>query len=177
MLKYLKNHVLGSVIASLIVLALTTGGTYFLGLWPSISAGLSGAWGYATSTTLIVTWLFWVMAFCTLLVVLALCAVAWFTAFPPKRGPFGPTYRDYVMDEFFGVRWRWRMVDDGPWGVTAFCPQCDLQVLAADSAYGSRSLFECADCHWQHEVDCVPEGLERLVTLKVQKNLRNGDWE
>ena len=87
--------------------------------------------------------------------------------------------RDYREDEFLGVVWRWHYDSEGqPFGICAFCPRCDLQLLPRPGPFHVSTELHCSRCQRdQLSYDQVWEALEGRIICEIQRALRSGEWQ
>lgn len=180
MLKSLwKDPVWSAVIASSLVATAGAGGTYLLGLWPTITSAAGLAWNFLLTSTAVPNWLLILIGIAVIPTLLLVVAGIWtlLTRGRPDQG----TWADYTSDKFFGLRWRWRYVAGSIDRLNTFCPHCDYQVFphnASGFAAVYRIGFKCDSCH--RSLGEFEEGvgsLESKVERFIQQKIRNGTWQ
>jgi hypothetical protein len=112
--------------------------------------------------------------------VIIVLIVIWQMIFP-RPSPNIKDWRSYTVDMFFGLRWRWRYLEEGqPYEVHTFCPYCDFQVYPTNaSAFRSvdRIAFHCDSCGQNLAAFDEPwEFVENKVKRFIQQKIRNGSW-
>lgn len=175
---YWKDPVWSAVIAAGVVAAAGAIGTYLLDWWPTIGKALAEVIDFVLDRSSIPNWLIGVMAICTLLILLVLVGAAWNAIRPSRKANL--TWLTYTSDSFFGVRWRWKYINNAVGELTTFCPNCDYQVFPEDaSAYSAidRIAFRCDSC--QRELATFNESYSALkskVERFIHQKIRNGTW-
>lgn len=111
MLKKVWNDpVWSAVLATVIVTVGGAIGTYLFGLWPTITAAISKAFGYLSQSSSIPNWLLLVISISALPTVLFIIALAWHRLRPndaEQTGESHANWRTYTNDTFYGLQWRW----------------------------------------------------------------------
>jgi hypothetical protein len=91
------------------------------------------------------------------------------------------SWKEYVCDEFLGIKWRWIYSpwEDRPVNLAPFCPRCDFQIFPRASGYVAteRVDFPCENCGFTRSFDMTYDELENRVHRSIQLNLRNGSWK
>jgi hypothetical protein len=180
MLKKLWNDpVWSKVIAGAIPAVGALLGTYLLDLWPTIGSFAKDTYKFAVSATSLSNWVIGILGLLATLPIIILLAIIWQKIFPSSSST--PDWQNYITDEFFGLRWRWRY--SGNWqiyDIHAFCPHCDFQVYAKNaSAYHpiDRIMFLCESCDQKlGEFDESFLSLENKIGRFIQQKIRNGNW-
>jgi hypothetical protein len=175
-----KDPVWSSVIAGGILAVAGVGGTFFLGLWPSIGVWFLGVLAFALRPSELPNWAIWLLGAFGLPTLLLLLSLMWGLV-RPNRDVTGKNWRAYTEDEFLGLRWRWMYLQSGNVGrPKPFCPSCDYQVFPHHaSAYDviDRIGFHCDSCG-----RTLPEFNESFGSLQskierfIQQKLRTGGW-
>lgn len=173
MIKRIWNDPVGSkVIAGLIGFALASAGSYLAGWWPMMADLSLGAVAFTVAKSALPNWLIGLLAGAAAFLAYALFRTLW----DHRKAP---TASDYVSDEFFGIRWRWRLGND-IWSLTPFCTRCDNQIIPRHaSAYHMVDKFEykCDDCGaLLRTIEEQPHEFEGRVIRQIQRKLRSGDW-
>ena len=120
------DPVWSKVIAAGIVAVAAAVATYFAGWWPKVGRAVSRLGDLAVAVTPVPNWLLALFILCAIVVLAILLITGWAIAVPSKEGS---SFRAYVEDEFFGIRWRWRYGNDGAiYSLVSFCPRCDYQI-------------------------------------------------
>lgn len=180
MLKSLwKDPVWSAVIASGLVTTAGVGGTYLLGLWPTIANTAGRSWNFLLTSTAVPNWLLIVIGIAVIPTLLLVVAGSW--ALFARRSPAQATWAEYTSDKFYGLRWRWRYVSGSIDSLNTFCPHCDYQVFP-HNASGFRDIdrigFKCDSCHRSlGEFDESVRSLESKVERFIQQKVRNETWQ
>lgn len=177
--KLWHDPVWSKVIAGVILAAGAAIGAYFLNWWSAIGTFFASAGDFARAPTSIPNWGLLILGLLSLPTVVLLSALAWQAVYPQKSTPL--SWRTYTTDIYFGLRWRWRYLDDGLiYDTHTFCPHCDFQVYAQDvSSYRfiDHIAFHCDSCG-RHlgEFQESPASLENKTKRFIQQKIRNGSW-
>lgn len=170
-----KDPVWASVIAAGI------GGlwSYFSGWWPTIGQAGKDAWFFLVATSPIPRWIPALLVLMALPTVVVGAMLVWQLVRPADASK--PDWHGYNEDNFFGLRWRWRYLDDGRiWDVHTFCPHCDFQVFPENaSAWDAidRIHFKCDSCHRElGDFQEAFESVENKTKRFIQQKIRNGTW-
>lgn len=148
------------------------------GSWGSVWHGVGVAWDYITADVLVSRWalsLLWVWA---LLATTLIIAVAVHNVSQSKS--VVNDWRSYRSDNFFGLKWRWKLHEAQPYDICAFCPVCDLQL---DPQYENHfrvtavMQFQCDYGHGSWPFQETWNSLEDRITRMIQQKLRNGTWK
>lgn len=174
-----KDPVWGSVIAAGIVASVAAVGTFFSGWWPAIWQFVERLFAFTLKMTTIPNWMIGLFALLAIPTLIFFLALGWEAIRPASVT--GPSWRSYMVDTFFGLRWRWKYFDNGQiWDVHTFCPHCDFQVFPENaSAWDAidRIRFRCDSCHTDiGEFQESFESLENKTKRFVQQKIRNGSW-
>lgn len=179
MLKRIWNDpVWASVIATGIAAGLGGLGAYFLGYWPTISSSLSAVWSFFLAHSEVSNWLIFLLAIPSVLFGVLVIAGLWSHWF--GEGDRAVNWQSYTVDNFFGLRWRWRYDGGSIEGLSTFCQHCDYQVFPRSaSAYEAidRIEFSCDSCH--SHVGTFNESmwdLQSKVVRLIQQKIRSGSW-
>lgn len=174
------DPVWSKVIAGVI---LATGGiaiSYFMNWWPAIGANANSALNFVGQTSPVPNWLIGLGGICSSLVLFVLAVVIWQLVFS-KQEESQNTWRSYVTDIFFDLRWHWRYGSDGGiYNLYSCCKTCDYQVHPENSsgyAAVTRLVFRCDVC--RREVgpfEEEPFEIESKVRRHIQQKLRTGAW-
>jgi len=177
-LKMWKDPVWSKVISAGIIAGVGIMISYFAGWLPTLITSFKSAWSWLFLTTSISNWLLLLISIPCLLVLYVF--MLWLKSLIEVEDNF----QSYKSDTFFGLKWRWsylyegRISDDD---VHCFCANCDHQVYSQDaSSYSAvpKYNYDCPDCN--NSIGNIDESLNQLkrsVILKVQKNIRNGQWQ
>ena len=173
------DPVWSKVIAGAILAVGATVATYFLDWWPVIGRFISSSYVVALSSASVPVWVIVLVVLLALPTVLFLAALIWKRLFPSQSSP--PSWKLYTSDIYFGLRWRWRYLDEGHiYDMHSFCPHCDFQVYARDvSSYRviSHIAFSCESCGQQlGDFQESLESLENKIKRFIQQKIRNGTW-
>ena len=89
-----------------------------------------------------------------------------------------PAYESYRMDEFCGLRWRWRWYLGEATGAKAFCPECDMELRPVLLDGGDRSrkevLYRCPAGHVARSVPGTSHvAVERDIARLVEREARS----
>jgi hypothetical protein len=172
-----KDPVWSTVIATGILTAVASIGTYLFGVWPAIGSAIRKGWDFTVASTPTPNWLLGLMAIPCIIFILALIA--------DIRGRFSEnkttkTWKSYTRDNFFGLLWSWRYSGNQIENLHSLCPRCEYQILPkAASSYVSVPIYDysCDDCGYSAgSFESYPDELHQKVQLKIQKALRTGQW-
>jgi hypothetical protein len=173
-----KDPVWSKVIATGILALLTYLGAYLLGLSPAIIAFFAQSWGFFTATSSVPNWLIGLMTIPCLVLGWALVVELKSRMSAEVTEPVN--WNSYQRDNFFGLLWGWRYSGNSIEGLHSLCPNCEYQVLPRDvSSYIAVPRFECKceDCGYSAgSFKGEPRELLHKVELKIQKELRTGNW-
>jgi hypothetical protein len=173
--KKVWNDPVGSkVIATGVCALLAAAGAWW---WHDVVNATIALWNYVTADIVVPRWVagvvsLWALLTTGLLVALRIEAVA------EAKSP--NDWRSYRTDEFFGLRWRWKLFDNGrPYDICVFCPACDYQLNPEhDNPYYAvdaiRFQCHCGHAPWRYQESW--DSLESRVTRTIQQRLRNGTW-
>ena len=178
-----KDPVWSKVIATAILAVLGIGGAYASNRWADFSIGdsiinfLDVSYSWATSRSSIPNWLSLIIGLLVLPTILVFLIFLWNLI----RGEnTSPSWRSYKEDVFFGIRWRWKYIDESITEVHTFCPHCDFQVYPQSaSAYIAveRIEFQCDSCHRRLGIFEENYGTLKNKAIRfAQQKLRNGSW-
>ena len=174
-----KDPVWAAVISAGIVAAASAGGTYALGLWPTIAEHVAALWRATEEQSKWLNWQVWLAATLAAPTILLALALLWSLIRPSKDAA---TWRQlYLDDRFVGLRWRWKYYSDGSLGdIHSFCPHCDYQVFphrVSTYAAVDRIGFHCDSCGRDLPTfDEAHEQLESRVRRLIQQKVRAGTW-
>ncbi len=173
-----KDPVWSAVIAAGIIAIAGIIGSYFLGYWPRITSAATSIWGFLAASSNVPHWVLGLLFLGVAPTILLLLAGAWALL---RGGSDTPaSWIKYTTDRFFGLRWRWRYVDNHISNLNSFCPNCDYQVFphqASSYNFIDRIGFSCDSCK-----SSLGEHDESLAQLKskverlIQQKVRNGTW-
>jgi hypothetical protein len=176
------DPVWSKVIAAMIIGLAATVGSYFLNLWPAIGAVLVGGLRFLLESTAVSNWVLLLLILLSLPLVVLIAIGIWHWLFATdKKQSSRNNWRLYTVDKFFGLRWRWKYLDDGtPYQLSTFCPDCDYQVYPEDvSTYRAvdRIGFNCESCRrLLGQFDESAPSLENKVARYIQQKVRTGKW-
>ncbi len=112
----------------------------------------------------------------SLLVLAALAGPVWLGTTVARR--LAAAWRGYRMDEFLGIRWRWRYRGDMPTAIDAFCPADDTQLIYHYSQSDNEVLFRCETCNREYGSFAGDAGYVRgIVRRQIERKLRTGEWQ
>jgi|SRR5690554_576713 len=173
-----KDPVWSKVIATGILAFLAYAGAYLLGLLPAIFALLPQAWIFLKASSSVPNWLILII---TIPCILFGCALAIeLKNRVTIEGTEPVNWNAYQRDNFFGLLWSWKYSGNCIEGLHSLCPNCEYQVLPRDvRSYAIVPHFECKcdDCGYSAgEFEGQPRELLQKVELKIQKELRTGNW-
>lgn len=145
--------------------------------WTVLSAALIKSWSYAGEDVATPRWAYWVLLLWAVgtIIVLALALIA-------STGETEAHWNTYKEDEFFNLRWRWRMDGEGyPYDICAFCPACDYQLdVDYDPSYYAEphTTYSCPHCaRTSMPFNESRSDVENRVVRSIQLALRNGSWK
>jgi hypothetical protein len=179
-LKIWKDPVWSKVIATGIITVIASLYLYWQYGWLIIKNEAQNAYNFILSSTATPNWLLAIMAIPALLFIFAFAILL--KNILTNSKPLKNSYKNYVSDDFFGLKWIWSYYGDGSISnLHSLCPHCDYQVLAKNisSYYAVPKLaFECDECNYSAGVFKGDYSeLEQKVKLKIQKNLRTNEWK
>ena len=176
----LKNGVIASLIASVILLIITdiipAIKEYFVRFILWLWDGLLWCWGILMSSYSIPGWA---------LFILVLCAIAGITivgvaaVYLIGKASFSePWYASYVKDTIYGVEWRWRWVENSISDLWCYCPRCEATLLYEyHRPFQEKIYFGCENCN-QSVLTSIPGGDKayalQAVTREIDRRIRTG---
>jgi hypothetical protein len=172
-----KDPVWSKVISTGIIAGIAFLITYFAGWLPTFLTYVQTSWDWLFQSTSISHWVLIIISIPCLLVFLVV--LLWIKSLMSSEESF----ESYTCDTFFGLKWRWSYLYQGKIStdeVHSFCSRCDHQIFPQNaSAYQMAPLYkyDCPDCN--HTIGTTEDNFDQLrhkVILKVQKNIRNGQW-
>jgi hypothetical protein len=174
-LKLWHDPVWSKVIATAIVVGAAAIWASFAGLWPSIGAVPANIWDWMGKKTPVSNWVTVLLSLGAFAFVVGVAVVARAVIIARMNIQ---DLQSYSRDEFFGIRWRWRISDDGQiYDLHSFCPACDYQVYGVNSsAYivVPQTTYRCEECGRNLYVfNGTDEELESRVRRKIQQKLRD----
>lgn len=177
--KLWHDPVWSKVIAGVILAAGALISTYFLDWWPPIVEFITRSYQLLFTSASVPNWAMLILGILSLPVLLLLVSLAWLTVFPKKSSPI--SWRDYTTDIYFGLRWRWKYLDNGRiYNTHTFCPHCDFQIYAENTSSYSvidRIGFKCDSCEsYLGEFDESLDSLESKTKRFIQQKIRNNTW-
>ncbi len=177
-LKMWKDPVWSKVISTGVIAGIGILITYLSVVFPTFLNFIKSIWAWLFQITDIAHWL---LILISIPCVLVCCVIfLWLKSLLATEHSF----QSYISDNFFGLKWRWfynneiEISDDD---VHCFCPRCDHQLVPQDvSCYKVYPQFryDCPDCGYS--VGTISGNYKQLrhkVILKVQKNIRTGEWQ
>lgn len=179
MLKVIWNDpVWSKVIAASILALVAFVGTYFLNWWPIIGSYFSDGYVFITSKSLVPNWLLGMFALLVIPTLLLIGALIY--SFLKPESPSAPSWKNYTFDNFFGIVWRWKYIDNTMSDMHTFCPHCDFQIFPKNaSGFNAidRIAFLCDSCHANlGEFNESYLSLENKAQRFSQQKIRNGSW-
>lgn len=177
--KVWSDPVWSKVIASTIIAVAVVAGSYLLNWWPAIGGALAGVWRFFRASSMVPNWVLLLGGLMSIPSVLIAGALLkhWWSGGEPNA----LSWKSYVSDIYFNLKWRWRYLDDGfIVDVHTFCPHCDFQVYAEDvSSYRvvDHIAFKCDSCgRALGEFHESYLSLENKTKRFIQQKIRNGTW-
>lgn len=176
-IKIWADPVWSKVIAAIILLLLSSVGTYLLGIWPSIIQYSKNGYEFLNSSNAVKNWLIGIALIPWLLIAFFICAVIAekFRKKEPKLN-----WHSYMADNFFGLNWKWSYSNNNIANLNAFCPQCHYQIFprgVVSFIEITYYKYDCEDCGYcSNSTASSPQELEQKVKLKIQKNIRTEEW-
>lgn len=166
--------VLGAVVAGWIVEWLTPVAV-FAAVWNWLAAMASNSWSWAWSPATVPR-LIWY----TLLMFVALAVVRSIRSSLRKTAI--PSFHTYKQDRFEGAIWRWNFTANGRIvDVIPHCPTCDMVLTYVSDHWSFHDEFDlaCEHCGVRkgRTHHCKPHHLEDLITRKVERKIRTGEWK
>jgi hypothetical protein len=179
MLKTLWNDpVWSKVISAGILAAVASGGSYALNWWPTIGGYATQLFMLAIAPSLIANWILVLLVLLALPMLLLIIVAAWQWIRPAKQSQ--PSWKTYLSDEFFGLKWRWQYFGDAMSDMHTFCPNCDFQVYperASSYIAVDRIAFRCDSCHRELcTFEDSYEAMENQAKRFAQQKIRTGRW-
>lgn len=173
-----KSSILSGVIVGVILLAIG----FFLNLFSWAWEAVRGIWPWLITSTEVSNWLLILLALATLILI-GMCGMIGFYALAVSDKPEAK----YKEDMFHKVLWRWNYLGGYVSELTAFCPKCDMQLrpelitvqrpTGQSLGTSDETYFSCDDCTgFVASISFRPNDLEKNIRLKIEKNLRNGEW-
>jgi ribosomal protein S27E len=168
-----KHSIRNGIVIAVVSAAVLYGATFIPGLARGVAHVALSVGRFLADIIALPRWLFIIICIFALVAVYRL--VRPFFA----RAPRGASVKDYLMDRFFGVVWRWRYGFSGsPQDIWCFCPRCDTQLVYTEDRFPDRVWFTCENCD---ERLCESEGSKEYVLSKVfrqiDRKIRNGEWK
>lgn len=160
--------IIGTVIAGLILAGLN----YWIpSLWSFTKTSTSWVWSIATYTVVVPFW--------------ALCLIASFvvpTLIQLWNGIRGPTWHDYTMDEFDGIRWRWKYSGDKRvTDLCCYCPSDDTKLVYSEDGgewQGWKFILGCETCRQRFgPFEGRVRDLEHAIERQIDRKIRNNEWK
>ena len=173
-----KDPVWSKIIAAGMLGLITIIGTYLTGVWPVIVKWIIHAWNFITSNTSTPNWLLGLMTIlCVLFIFLVLVNIK--DRFSQSKPVI--TYRSYTKDNFEGLLWSWDYFGNRIDQLQSLCPECHYEILpqVASSYYpGPLYDYSCEECGYTAGTkEGYPDDLNQKIELKIQKNVRTGQWK
>lgn len=173
-----KDPVWSKVIATGILALLAYVGAYLLGLLPAIVDFFVRLWSFLIASSSLPNWLIAIMAIPCLMLGWALLVELKDRMSNEDSEPVN--WKSYKKDNFFGLLWVWGYSGNRIDGLHSLCPNCEYQILPRNvSAYAVVPRFECIcdDCGCSAgSFEGDPRELLYKVELKIQKEVRTGNW-
>ncbi|HTU68239.1 MAG TPA: hypothetical protein VMF52_20005 [Steroidobacteraceae bacterium] len=136
-------------------------------------AGIVKAWEWLGASASIPHWLLVLLSLSGLICVLV-PLVAFISSTRAETNSMFDRF-SYVEDTFHGVRWRWGWGRNGSIdGISAFCPRCDLQIVAmVHDGFSPTTKFSCRECKvdW-HEGEGNWYQVSDQIRMLIQRTLR-----
>lgn len=177
-LKMWKDPVWSKVISTGIISGIGILVTYLTGLLPTFLNFIKDIWSWLFQTTDISHWL--------LILISIPCALVFYVIFLwiKSLSTTEQSFKSCISDSFFGLKWRWSYCYEGNISdddVYCFCPRCDHQLFPQDLSgynFAPQFKYDCPDCGYSiGTIEDNYKQLRRKVILKVQKNIRTGEWQ
>jgi ribosomal protein S27E len=168
-----KHPIRNGIIIAVISAAILYGATFISGLARGVAHVALRVGRFLADTITLPRWLFIIVCIFALVAVYRLVRPLF------GRAPREASVKDYRMDSFFGVIWRWRYGFHGsPEDIWCFCPRCDTQLVYTEDRFPDRVWFTCEHCGQRL---CESEGSKEYVLSKVfrqiDRKIRNGEWK
>lgn len=173
------DPVWSKVIAGIILAAGSVVGTYFLNWWPAIGEALAYIYQCLMARSSLPNWGLLILGLTSIPSLLLFGIMSWQLICPQKSQSI--SWRSYMSDLYFNLRWRWKYFDDGQiYDVHTFCPHCDFQVYAQDrSSFHAidHIEFHCESCNRNlAEFEESFKSIENKTKRFIQQKIRNGTW-
>lgn len=172
-LKIWKDPVWSKVIATAILAVIAS----FYAGWLKIKSSIVYIYSFFLATTAVPNWMLILLTIPTIIFLFLVFLGI-------KERVFGSKvqiYTDYVSDYFLGLTWIWSYRHGKITNLYAVCPQCSYQVIGKYMPgyyVNPRYLFECDECAYNAGTfDGEYSEIEQRIKLKIQKNIRNGEWK
>jgi hypothetical protein len=172
------DPVWSKVIASAILVTAGIILAYLKGWWQLFSHFVQRFISFLFTTTPIPIWLLGVFSLSLFLVLIVAGSMIRRILFPSQDTP---SFRSYVEDSFFNIKWRWRYDSSGGvFDLFSFCPHCDYQVHA-ENISNLRIVkhigYYCDDCNRRlGDFEMSQQELKSRVIRQIHKNIRNKKW-
>ena len=174
----IRNGIIASVIAGLILLAVPTLRGYANSFLDWIWVGVVWCWEALISSYSLPGWA-WLGIF-----ILALFGLI--NTYVAARGePAKPDYESYIEDSIYGAKWRWTWVGNTISNVWCYCPRCDATLVYDDSScrdlYSdcNKTDFICENCG--HSVVATITGGNKnyaagAIKREIDRRIRTGEY-
>ena len=139
---HLRNTIIGSVVAGLILAVITPSVRGFLAKVASWAwAGIIWVWTLLSSDYQVPGWVILIIGLYGLLRLFFL-----FFSIYVSRSQKEPTplYWGYTEDMLYGAKWRWSWADGKISSLWCFCPSCDAQLVPGHDL--EKTYFFCENC-------------------------------
>ncbi len=171
--KIWNDPVWSKVIASAIIAGAGFGLVVATGWWPTVLSWIKSFVLFLSSPSAIPNWIIILTALFLLL------ALRLFIKHFVKSLATQYSWLAYTTDNFMGLRWRWRYIDNEISEPVVFCPHCDFQLIPKDiSDFGpALTQFKCNNCNTSlQSIKHSYYEICQIVTRQIQLKIRNNSW-
>lgn len=94
-----------------------------------------------------------------------------------KPAPPPPSH-SYLEDTIEGIVWRWEWTRSGPYELTPFCPECDLELVWRDFTRGVAALqgrYVCQKCKDRRSNTDMKHDIRDRVAKEIERKARKLD--
>ena len=176
--KSIRNGIIASVIAGVVLLTVPAIRGYVLDLLKWLWSGVTWCWSAITESYSLPGWAW--------LIIFLLAMVGVINIYLAIRGDNELEFKSYVDDMIFGAKWRWEWIGNSLSNIWCFCPNCDATLVYDDSSCRSfssdvrQTKFICENCG-RRVVASVEGGDKDYATSaaerEVHRRIRTGEYK
>lgn len=177
--KSIRNGVIASVLAGIILLAIPVLRGYFFGFLSWIWSGVEWLWHALLASCSLSGW-----ALCVFFI-LALVGIIYIYK-DVKRESEEPDFKSYTEEFIYGAKWKWNWAGNQFSNVWCFCPRCDGELVYDDSSCRSlysdtiKTDFICENCG--HSLITSISGGNKdyatgAVKREIDRRIRTGEYK